>query len=142
VLPLAARYADVWNAMMVPAEEFRALNQRLDVLLGQAGRPTGAVRRTMMTNLTFARDAADLERLVAPRRQQQPAAFAGKSAAEIGEALWADRGALVGTREEVIERIRALAAAGVEELMLQWLDLDNLDGLRLFAETVMPEVAS
>ncbi len=137
-LPLAARYADVWNGMGVPPEEFRALSRRLDELLDQAGRPRNAVRRTLMTNLTLARDAADLERKLAPRRQQP--AFAGKSAGEIAEALWTERGFLAGTPEQVIARIRSFAEAGVEELMLQRLDLDDRDGLRLFAEAVMPEL--
>ena len=137
-LPLAARYADVWNGMGIPPERFRALSARLDELLDQVERPRDAVKRTLMTNLTLARDAADLERKLAPRRQQP--AFAGKSADEIAETLWTERGALAGTPEQVIPRIRAFTDAGVEELMLQWLDLDDQDGLRLFAEAVMPEV--
>ncbi|HKS71224.1 MAG TPA: TIGR03560 family F420-dependent LLM class oxidoreductase [Ktedonobacterales bacterium] len=138
-LPLVARYADVWNGMMLPPEQFRALSGRLDELLDRAGRPRDAVRRTLMTNLTLARDSADLERKLAPRRQQP--ALAGKSAHEIAEALWTERGSLAGTPEQVVARIRAFGEAGVEELMLQWLDLDDQDGLRLFAEAVMPQVA-
>lgn len=138
-LPLVARYADVWNGMMLSPAAFLVHSHRLDELLDGTGRPRGAVRRTLMTNLTLGRDAADLERKLAPRRQQQ-AAFADKSAAEIGEALWTERGLLVGTPEQVVERIRAFAEAGVEELMLQWLDLDDSDGLRVFAEAVMPEI--
>ncbi len=138
-MPLAARYADVWNCMMVPPAQFRELGRHLDDLLDQAGRPRNAVRRTLMTNLTFGRDAADLERKLAPRRQQP--AFVGKSAEEIADALWTERGAIVGTPERVIEQIRAFADAGVEELMLQWLDLEDRDGIRAFAETVLPQVA-
>ena len=138
-LPLVARYADVWNGMMLPPEQFRAHSRRLDELLDQAGRPREAVRRTLMTNLTLARDAADLERKLDAFRQRP--AIAGKSADEIAAALWAERGSLAGTPEQVVERIQALAEAGVEELMLQWLDLDDQDGLRLFAEVVMPRVA-
>jgi len=138
-MPLAARYADVWNCMMVPPAQFRELSRHLDDLLDQAGRPRNAVRRTLMTNLTFGRDAADLERKLAPRRQQP--AFAGKSTEEIADALWTERGAIVGTPERVIEQIRAFADAGVEELMLQWLDLEDRDGIRAFAETVLPQVA-
>jgi alkanesulfonate monooxygenase SsuD/methylene tetrahydromethanopterin reductase-like flavin-dependent oxidoreductase (luciferase family) len=138
-LPLAARYADIWNGMMSPPAQYAERNRLLDTLLDQVGRPRSALRRTLMTNLTFGRDAAEVERKLAPRRQQP--AFAGKSAAEIVEELWTGRGALVGTPERVIEQIQAFAAAGVEELMLQWLDLDDLDGLRAFAETVLPRVA-
>lgn len=137
-MPLAARYADVWNGMMLPPAQFRERSRHLDDLLDQVGRPHNAVRRTLMTNLTFGRDAADLERKLAPRRQQP--AFAGKSAEEIAAALWTERGAIAGTPERVVEHIRAFADVGVEELMLQWLDLDDRDGLRAFAETVLPQV--
>ena len=37
-LPLAARYADVWNALFMPAEDFHALSAQLDELLRAAGR--------------------------------------------------------------------------------------------------------
>ncbi len=135
-LPLAARSADVWNATMIPPERFRERNQLLDDLLDQAGRPRDTVQRTLMTNLTFGRDADDLERKLTPRRQHP--AFAGASSAEIADALWTQMGFITGTAERVIERIRAFADAGVQELMLQWLQLDDLDGLRVFMDTVMP----
>jgi hypothetical protein len=34
----------------------------------------------------------------------------------------------------------AYAAVGVEELMLQWLDLDDIDRLREFARQLLPRV--
>ena len=37
----------------------------------------------------------------------------------------------------ILEQIQAYAAAGVEELMLQWFDLDDIDGLRAFAKSVL-----
>jgi hypothetical protein len=40
----------------------------------------------------------------------------------------------------VREQIAAYAAAGVEELMMQWLDLDDIEGLRVFAHTVLPSL--
>lgn len=49
-------------------------------------------------------------------------------------------GDVVGTPDSVIEQIQRYAAAGVEELMLQWLDIDDMDGLRAFAKGVLPQV--
>jgi hypothetical protein len=37
-----------------------------------------------------------------------------------------------------IEQIKVFEAAGVQELMLQWFDMDDIDGLRAFAESVLP----
>ena len=133
-LPLVARYADIWNALAVTPDEFRTLSARLDDLLRAEGRPASAVRRTLMTNLTFASD----HELLARRLKL---ADAGNDALE--EAVASTRAArknIVGTPEMVREQIGAYTAAGVQELMLQWLDLDDLDGLRAFAHTVLPSV--
>jgi F420-dependent oxidoreductase-like protein len=46
-----------------------------------------------------------------------------------------------GTPDQVVERLQALAAAGVGAVYLQVLDLDDLDHLRLLGERVLPHVA-
>jgi F420-dependent oxidoreductase-like protein len=53
-LPLAAKYADEWNAAFRQPEEFRELSAHLDSLLDGLGRPRNAVRRTLMTRLDYA----------------------------------------------------------------------------------------
>src|SRR5919204_6526701 len=57
-LPLAARYADVWNGTFLTPDDFRARSAMLDDLARAAGRRPGDIRRTMMTALLFARDQA------------------------------------------------------------------------------------
>jgi len=47
-LPMAARYADVWNTGEKPAEQYKELNAHLDSLLDKAQRPRSEVRRSMM----------------------------------------------------------------------------------------------
>jgi F420-dependent oxidoreductase-like protein len=51
------------------------------------------------------------------------------------------RAAAGGLPGEVVERIRAFAAAGAETVYLQVLDVDDLDHLRLLAAEVAPHVA-
>jgi F420-dependent oxidoreductase-like protein len=48
---------------------------------------------------------------------------------------------VAGTPDEVIERLRALEAAGAGTVYLQVLDLNDLDHLRLLSERVLPHVA-
>ncbi|HET9979847.1 MAG TPA: TIGR03560 family F420-dependent LLM class oxidoreductase [Ktedonobacterales bacterium] len=133
-LPLVARYADIWNALMVTPDEFRALSAQLDGLLRAEGRPPDAVRRTLMINLTF---AADRERLA----NKLGVADVGGSSLEAAVAnMRASQKNLVGTPEMVREQIAAYADAGAQELMLQWLDLDDIEGLRAFAQTVLPSL--
>src|SRR5215212_8966365 len=121
-LPLAARYADEWNAVLVPPERFTELNARLDELLREARRPPEQVRRTLMTRAIFGRTTADIERKLA-----------GQSA----DGLRA-RGIVVGTGPEVAEQLARLDEAGVERVMLQWLETDDIDGMEAMAEFVLP----
>jgi F420-dependent oxidoreductase-like protein len=121
-LPLAARYSDEWNAVLVPPERFTELNARLDELLREAGRPPEQVRRTLMTRAIFGRITADVE-----------CKLAGQSADELRA-----RGTVVGTGLEVAEQLARLDEAGVERVMLQWLETDDIDGLEAMAESVLP----
>ena len=120
-LPLAARYADEWNAVFVTPERFAELNARLDELLQEAGRPREEVRRTLMTRVVFGRTEADVER---------------KLGGEPADDLRA-RGIIVGTAPEVAERLGRLDEAGVQRVMLQWLEPDDIDGLEAMAQSVL-----
>lgn len=126
-LPLVARFADEWNAVFVPPARFAELSAQLDGLLAAAGREPGAVRRTLMTGSYYGRDAAEAEGL---------AAAAGTTREKLAE-----RGVLAGTAEQVAAQIRAFGAAGVQRIMVQWLDLDGIDRLEHFAANVLPAVA-
>ena len=123
-LPLAARYADEWNAVLVTSERFIELDARLDELLQEAGRPPEQVRRTLMTRAVSGRTTADVERKLA-----------GHSADELR-----GRGVIVGTAPEVAEQLGSLEEAGVQRVMLQWLETDDIDGLEAIAQTVLKQL--
>jgi F420-dependent oxidoreductase-like protein len=123
-LPLVARYADEWNAVFVTPERFAELDTRLDELLKEAERPPERVRRTLMTRVVFGRTEADVERKLA-----------GQPVDELRAA-----GMIVGTAAEVAERLGRLDEAGVQRVMLQWLETDDIDGLEAMAQTVLPQL--
>ena len=120
-LPLAARYADEWNAVFVTPERFAELDARLDESLQETGRPREQVRRTLMTRVVFGRTDADVERKLG-----------GKPADELRA-----RGIIVGTAPEVTERLGRLDEAGVQRVMLQWLEPDDVEGLEAMAQSVL-----
>jgi F420-dependent oxidoreductase-like protein len=122
-LPLVARYADEWNAVLVPAERFVELNARLDELLREAGRPPERVRRTLMTRVVFGRTTADVERKLNDRSADELRA----------------RGVVTGTAPEVAEQLGRLEEVGVQRVMLQWLETDDIDGLGAMAQSVLPQ---
>jgi F420-dependent oxidoreductase-like protein len=138
-LPLAARYAAAWNAAFITPEAFHERSVRLDELLSEVGRHPHDVQRSLMLSLIFARTRDELEQRLAARRQRPE--LAGKSLDEVVAALHEAGSTIAGTPETVLARIRDYEAAGVQELMLQWLDLDDLDGLKVLAETVLPQVS-
>jgi alkanesulfonate monooxygenase SsuD/methylene tetrahydromethanopterin reductase-like flavin-dependent oxidoreductase (luciferase family) len=46
------------------------------------------------------------------------------------EQTFIERGILVGTPDRISEQVAALEEAGVERIYVQWLDLDDLDGMK------------
>jgi F420-dependent oxidoreductase-like protein len=124
-LPLAARYADEWNAVFLRPERFAELSLRLDELLVEAGRSPEEVRRTLMTQVVFGRTAAEVEEVAGGRPRES----------------LEEHGILVGTADEVSDRLGALAEAGVQRVMLQWLQMDDLDRLEALADSVLPRVS-
>ncbi len=120
-LPLAARYASEWNATFSPPARFVERNSRLTALLQKRGRAPGSVRRSMMTGLVFGRTDAEVQQNLK-----------GRSEAQLRE-----RGVIVGTPAAVVDQLAPLASAGLQRMMLQWLNLDDLDGLEALARAVV-----
>lgn len=127
-LPLVAKYAKEWNGVYIPPKTFAERCKLLDEMLVANGRQPGDVRRSLMTGLVFGKDQAELNAKLAPRRL---------SADELKE-----RGLVVGTGNELVEQLAAFAAAGVQRIMLQWLDLDDLAGLEALATAVLPQASN
>lgn len=127
-LPLTARFAREWNALMVTPERFAKLNQHLDNLLADRSRSPSEVRRSMMVGCIFGVDDTQVEERVAARTK-------GERTADDLRA----RGVVVGTASELTDQISQLGEAGVQRVMLQWIDLDDLDGLEAIAKDVLPQ---
>jgi len=122
-LSMVAQYADEWNAVYITAARFAELNARLSELLTARSRIPQTVRRSLMTGVYFGTDDAHLKRLLDEN---------GTTAEEARS-----RGILVGTPSALKDQLAELAAAGVQRVMLQWLDLDALDRLEALAHAVL-----
>ena len=138
-MPLVVRYADMWNIPWRTPEEFHTLSRQLDAQLDVQGRPRNAVKRTMMTMLIYGPTTAHLESQLRPVRRFLPH-LAETPLEEALSYLRVEWNALLGTADEVVEQINAYAQVGVEELILEWFDLDNLEGLQAFAKDVLPRL--
>lgn len=122
-LPLAAKYADEWNGTFMTPTKFAEVNQLLSELIAANGRAQTDVRRSLMTGIVFGRDDAEVQRRLAAR---------GRTAEQARE-----RGIIVGTAPAVVEQLKKLDETGCQRVMLQWLDLDDLDGLEALAQGVL-----
>ena len=92
-------------------------------LLTAEGRKPGSVRRSLMTGLRFSSTQKALDDSLAARKQ---------TAEELR-----GRGIVVGAGEEVKVQLAELEQAGLQRVMLQWMDLDDLDGLAALAKAVL-----
>jgi F420-dependent oxidoreductase-like protein len=128
-LPLVARYANEWNAVFIPAGEFNRLNTILEELIHKNGRNSGSVRRSLMTGCIFGKTPQEVEKKVATRTNHQ------RTPSELRQ-----RGLIVGTGPEIATQCQEYAAVGVQRLMLQWLDLDNIPGLEALADAILPNM--
>ncbi len=124
-LPMAAKYAREWNVPFIYIEDFKDLNTYLSELLVAAGRQPSEVQRSVFSQAQFGKSDADLKAKLD--------GF-GKTSDE----LWTERGITAGTASEFIERLGRWQEAGVERLLLQWMDLDDIEGLELIARDVLP----
>ena len=120
-LRLVARYADEWNATFQSPAGFARLSARLDEYLKIEGRAPASVRRSMMTGLRFAQTRSELER-----------SLDGRSVDELQ-----GRGFIIGVGDQIQPQLAALEQAGVQRIMLQWPDLDDLQGLSALAKVVL-----
>lgn len=122
-IPLAASLADEWNGVFIGPEKFQELNLELTNLITKTGRDPAEVRRSVMTGLVFASNPNEL----------------GAYLEEYGEPAeeLKSKGVIVGLAECVQEQIQAYAEAGAQKVMLQWLDLENLEGLHALADAVL-----
>jgi len=99
------------------------MNVRLTEMLHNAGKRPDSVRRSMMTGCVFGKDDAALKEKIAAR---------GQTLEQLHQ-----RGIVVGDSSTVKEQLRELEEAGLQRVMLQWLDLDDLAGLEALAKAIL-----
>ncbi len=125
-LPLVAKYADEWNAVFLDVNTLKERNALLDELLKENGRDKGDVRRSMMTGTAFARNDAEFQSALKDRKEEDLQA----------------RGIIYGTPSMFVDQLGKVAELGLDRIMLQWGDQDDIDGLEILARDVLPHFHS
>jgi F420-dependent oxidoreductase-like protein len=120
---LVARFAHEWNAMFLTPEQFIEANQRIDEALKKENRDLNSLRRSMMTGCFFGHTDSALKQKLDAR---------GRTLEEMHQ-----RGMIAGSADVVKGQLKKLEESGLQRIMLQWLDLDDLKGLEALAKAVL-----
>jgi alkanesulfonate monooxygenase SsuD/methylene tetrahydromethanopterin reductase-like flavin-dependent oxidoreductase (luciferase family) len=137
-LPIVAREASEWNLSRLDLDLYRESSQVLEASCREIGRDPNTIRHSMMTGYIIGRDQSEIRE----RAAQISKIVQGLNGMTPGEVIENRKHAwFVGTPEEIAEKIRAIAALGVDLFMLQHFLLDDSAALQLLASEVLPAVA-
>jgi alkanesulfonate monooxygenase SsuD/methylene tetrahydromethanopterin reductase-like flavin-dependent oxidoreductase (luciferase family) len=128
-LPMVARYADQWNMTTASVPDFTRVSGQLDALCGTVGRAPRDILRSVAAGVLVGRDGADLR----ARAERMRSCVPPLAAAEDVLSAAREMGWLVGTTDEILARLRALAEIGVERAILGHYDVDDAATLELLA---------
>jgi F420-dependent oxidoreductase-like protein len=120
--PLAATFADEFNVPFASLDTVRTQFERVREAVDAVGRSVDGMTYSAAFVVCAGRDDAEI----------------GRRAAAIGREVdeLRSNSPLVGTPNEIVERLGAFADVGVQRVYLQLLDLSDLEHLRLFADGV------
>lgn len=116
---LAGTRADEYNFFTCPADE-----AAVKIAVMRAAADGRRVEATVMGPILVGNTDGEYRNALA-----RAAAQRSLSPDEL-EQKWDDAGLVIGSRERALERVAALEEAGVERMYVQWLDLNDLDGMR------------
>ncbi|HUG38214.1 MAG TPA: hypothetical protein VML54_14750, partial [Candidatus Limnocylindrales bacterium] len=130
-LRIAAEFADEWNATRLAVDGFRQKREVLARHCEAVRRDPETIRRSLMVPLAIGQDSADVARRIAEAR----AAFPALPADEAG---WRAASFLAGSPDAVVESLKQWEAAGLQRVLLQMLDQEDIAALELFSRAVLP----
>lgn len=129
---LAGQYADEYNHFPALPETLAPKIEVLRKAAQLAGRDPDAIEITIMGPVITGRDESDFQgrlKRMAAERDTDPHTLLER---------WQNNGIPVGPPDQVRATLAALERAGVDRYYLQWIDLDDRDGLETAWEAVQP----
>ncbi len=127
LLRMAAKYADGWNVPFIGPELFTQKNQVLTHWCEKEQRDPRAILRTVNLGLAIGRNEAEAQK----KRDGLKVQFGGALS-------FMEPGMLIGTPQQVIDRIGQYVRSGAEWIILALRAPFDVDGLQVFINEVMP----
>lgn len=155
-LDLIARHADVWNSMPAGLEVLKDKIARVDAACEARDRDPATLEKTLETQVLIYDSRAEADALFerfAQLREQYPS---GEAMTDIVEFVQTTNPNLtgqttvddlldefvIGTPDEVAEKLRAYADLGITQVMCWFMDFPDLTSMRRLATEVLPKVVS
>jgi F420-dependent oxidoreductase-like protein len=129
-LKIVAEFADEWNVTRVDISGFVQKRSVLAEHCRAFGRDPEVIARSLMVPCAIGRDSVEVAKRIAGMRAIFPALPAD-------EAAWHAVSFLAGSPERIVADLKAWKHAGLQRVLLQSLDQEDLPGLELFAREVM-----
>lgn len=123
---LAATFADEYNVAFAPLDTVRTQFERVSSAVESVGRSADSMTYSASFVVCAGRDTAEIERR---------ASAIGRDLGELRT-----NSPLVGTPNEIVDRLGPFTGVGVQRVYLQLLDLSDLDHLELFAGEVQRQL--
>jgi alkanesulfonate monooxygenase SsuD/methylene tetrahydromethanopterin reductase-like flavin-dependent oxidoreductase (luciferase family) len=153
-LDLIVRYADVWNSMPAGRDLLERKFARVEQACRERGRDPTTLVKTLETQVLVYRDEHDAERLFTRFDELADRYPTGDSMSDVVDFvqqtnphLTGQRSLdscrdefLIGTPDEVGEKLVAYRTLGVEEVICWFMDFPDLTSLRLLATEVAPRL--
>jgi F420-dependent oxidoreductase-like protein len=130
-LRIVAQHADEWNTTRLTVDEYRAKCRVLERHCAEVGRDPRTIRRSLMIPVAIGRSDAE----VAARRSRVAAIFPRMPG---DEAVWRQAGFLQGSPDRISEDLARWRDVGIQRVMLQMVDQEDIAAIELIAREVLP----
>jgi alkanesulfonate monooxygenase SsuD/methylene tetrahydromethanopterin reductase-like flavin-dependent oxidoreductase (luciferase family) len=153
-LDLIVRHADVWNSMPAGAAILEGKIAKVDEACRARGRDPSTLIKTLETQVLVFEERSEVDGLFdrfAELRKRYPSGEAMRDVVEfvsstnpnLGNDLGPDDAVeefLIGTSEELVEKLGRLERLGIEEVICWFMDFPERTSMIRFAEEVIPRV--
>jgi alkanesulfonate monooxygenase SsuD/methylene tetrahydromethanopterin reductase-like flavin-dependent oxidoreductase (luciferase family) len=128
-----ARFADEWNSTRIDLAGFKHKRAVLAEHCAAIERDPDTIASSLMIPMAIGRTSEDVGRRIAAARALFPS-LPGDPAA------WRAASFLAGSPADVIEALKEWEDAGMQRVLLQMLDQEDIAALELFAREVLPNL--
>lgn len=132
-LRIAAEFADEWNVTRVDVAAFTRKREVLAQHCAALGRDPETITRSLMVPMAIGRDRAEVAERIAAARVTFPQL-------PDTEAGWREASFLAGSPDDIGSTLLGWNDAGMQRVLLQMLDQEDLSALESFARHVQPRL--